>query len=60
VHYLDAGGVRPPEAAGVESVLAGLHSAIAHDDQLLATASVVFDGLLTTFEHNPMLQPSAS
>ena len=24
VHYLDAGGVQPPEACGVESVLAGL------------------------------------
>lgn len=50
VHYIDVGGVQPGEAAGVESVLAGLRSGIADDDQLLATASAVFDGLLSTFE----------
>ncbi|WP_211443816.1 chromate resistance protein ChrB domain-containing protein [Collimonas humicola] len=50
VHYLDVGGVQPPESAGVESVLAGLRQAIADDDQLLATASNVFDGLLTAFQ----------
>lgn len=50
VHYLDVGGVQPPESAGVESVLAGLRAAITDDDQLLATASGVFDGLLTAFQ----------
>ncbi|MBC3868748.1 chromate resistance protein ChrB domain-containing protein [Undibacterium oligocarboniphilum] len=50
VHYLDIGGLQPPEATGIESVLAGLREAITHDDQLLATASTVFDGLLTTFQ----------
>lgn len=50
VHYLDVGGVQPPEATGVESVLAGLRDAITDDDQLLATASGVFDGLLAAFE----------
>ncbi len=50
VHYLDVGGVQPPETAGVESVLAGLREAIVEDDQLLAAASSVFDGLLETFE----------
>jgi len=49
VHYLDVGGVQPPEAVGVESVLAGLHEAILDDDQLLASVSGVFDGLLTAF-----------
>ena len=49
VHYLDVGGVQPPETAGVESVLAGLREAIVEDDQLLAAASV-FDGLLGTSE----------
>lgn len=49
VHYLDIGGVQPPEAAGVESVLAGLREAIPDDDQLLASVSGVFDGLLTAF-----------
>ncbi|NKI72257.1 chromate resistance protein [Collimonas pratensis] len=50
VHYLDVGGVQPPESAGIESVLAGLRAAITDDDQLLATASNVFDGLLTAFQ----------
>ena len=50
VHALDAGGVIPPEAAGVERVLAGMRDAIADDDQLLLTAAGVFEGLLVTFE----------
>jgi hypothetical protein len=50
VHGLDAGGVLPPEAAGVERVLAGMRDAIADDDQLLMVAAGVFEGLLTTFE----------
>jgi hypothetical protein len=50
VHYLDAGGVQPPEASGVESVLAGLRDSIDDDDQLVKAAGTVFDGLLMTFE----------
>lgn len=50
VHFLDVGGVQPPEAAGVEQVLAGLRATIADDDQLLTLASGVFDGLLASFE----------
>lgn len=50
VHFLDVGGVQPPEAVGIESVLAGLRDAINDDDQLLAAASAVFDSLLITFE----------
>lgn len=53
VHFLDVGGVQPPEAAGIESALAGLRDAIADDDQLLALASHIFDGLLTSFEKGP-------
>lgn len=49
VHYLDVGGVPSPEASGVESVLAGLRTALTDDDQLLASASHVFDGLLAAF-----------
>lgn len=49
VHYLDVGGAQPPEAAGVESVLAGLREAIPDDDQLLTSVSGIFDGLLTAF-----------
>jgi hypothetical protein len=50
VHALDAGGVIPPEAAGVERVLAGMRDAIADDDQLLLAAAGVFEGLLVAFE----------
>lgn len=50
VHYLDAGGVQPPEASGVESVLAGLRDAISDDDQLVKAASAVFDALVNSFE----------
>lgn len=49
VHYLDVGGVQPAEAAGVESVLAGLRTGIEDDDQLMAAACAVFDGLLTNY-----------
>lgn len=50
VHYLDVGGVQPPEAAGIESALAGMRASIPDDDQLLTTASSVFDGLLASFD----------
>jgi hypothetical protein len=50
VHGLDAGGVRPPEADGVERVLAGLLDAIPDDDQLLLVAGGVFEGLFTAFQ----------
>ncbi len=50
VHYLDVGGVQPPEAAGVESVLTGLRDAIADDDALIGVAGGVFDALLTSFD----------
>jgi hypothetical protein len=50
VHYLDVDGVQPPETTGVESALASLREVILEDDQLLAAASSVFDGLLGTFE----------
>ncbi len=49
VHSLDAGGVQPPEAAGVERVLAGMREAITDDDQLLLVTAGVFEGLLTAF-----------
>ncbi|GAB3627635.1 chromate resistance protein [Pandoraea terrae] len=50
VHYLDVGGIQPPEAAGIEQVLAGLRQTLTDDDQLLAAASHIFEGLLTAFE----------
>lgn len=51
VHYLDVGGAPPPEASGVDSVLAGLRDTIADDDQLLERACAVFDGLLASFRN---------
>jgi len=53
VHFLDVGGVQPPEAVGIESALAGLRDTIPDDDQLLALASHLFDGLLASFEKGP-------
>lgn len=53
VHFLDVGGVEPPQAAGVEAVLAGLRAGIADDDALCAAAGAVFDGLLAAFEQPP-------
>ena len=50
VHALDAGGVMPPEAAGVERVLAGMREAIADDDALMVAAAGVFEGLYRSFE----------
>lgn len=51
VHSLDVGGVQPPEAAGVERVLAGMRDAIPDDDQLMQVTSGVFEGLLTAFQN---------
>ena len=45
VHYLDAGGIPVPEAAGLESVLGGLRELHAEDDALMAAAAAVFDAL---------------
>lgn len=45
VHCLDAGGLPVPEAAGLDSVLAGLRQLHADDDALVAAASAVFDAL---------------
>lgn len=50
VRALDAGGIRPPETAGVERVLAGMREAIADDDHLLQAAAGVFEGLYCAFE----------
>lgn len=50
VHHLDVGGVAPAEAAGVERVLAGMRGALLDDDQLLAVAGSVFEGLWAAYE----------
>ena len=53
VHFLDVGGVQPPEAVGIECALAGLRDTVSDDDQLLALASNIFDGLLASFDKGP-------
>lgn len=53
VHYLDAGGIPVPEAAGLESVLGGLRALHADDDALAAAAATVFDALYAS----PALSP---
>lgn len=45
VHFLDAGGVPVPEAAGIEAVLAGARDTAPDDDALLAEAGRLFDHL---------------
>jgi hypothetical protein len=50
IHYLDVGGVQPPEAIGIERILAGMQNTIHDDDDFLAMASITFDGLLAGFE----------
>jgi len=45
VHYLDVGGIPVAEAAGLESVLAGLRALHRNDDRLAAAAGTVFDAL---------------
>jgi hypothetical protein len=49
VHCLDVGGLPVAEAAGVESILAGLRQRSADDDALLADACPVFDSLHAAF-----------
>ena len=45
VHGLDVGGLPEPEAAGLESLLAGMRASLPNDDALLAAASQAFDFL---------------
>ena len=52
VHFIDAGGIQPPEASGVERVLAGIRATVSDDDQLLTIASGIFDALIVNFEQD--------
>ena len=45
VHYLDVGGIEPPEAIGIEKIIQGIRSQISDDDQLFALSNHIFDGL---------------
>jgi hypothetical protein len=57
VHYLDAGGIPVPEAAGLESVLGGLRELHADDDALVAVAATVFDALYASPQTTPGASP---
>lgn len=54
IHFIDVGGIQPVEAAGIQTVLAGLRDSINDDNQLLAAANHVFDGLFAAYQkaHN--------
>ena len=45
IHYLDAGGVSAPEAAGLEAMLRGARQLIENDDSLLGEAAKLFEFL---------------
>lgn len=49
VHALDVGGTVPPEATGVEAILAGARARLNDDDALLAEIGTVLDSLYTHF-----------
>jgi hypothetical protein len=51
VHYLDVGGLPAPEAAGLETLLAGMRASLADDDALLAAASQAFDFLYANYRN---------
>lgn len=52
VHYLDVGGTPVPEAAGIESLLAGMRASLTDDDALLDAASNAFDFLYRSRSSN--------
>jgi hypothetical protein len=49
VHYLDVGGIAPPEAAGLSAVIAGARDLLRSDDKLVASVSPVLDSLYKAF-----------
>ncbi|MHB8481276.1 MAG: chromate resistance protein ChrB domain-containing protein [Nitrospiria bacterium] len=49
VHYLDAGGIKVPEAAGFEAMVAGARQSCPNDDLLLEAVSKMFDYLYSTY-----------
>lgn len=49
IHFLDAGGVPAPEAAGLEAMLRGAQQLITDDDRLVDEAGKVFEFLYANF-----------
>ena len=63
VHYLGAGGMPVPEAAGLEAVLAGMREVHADDDALTQAAAQMFDALYAlppSSPTSPSTVPSAA
>lgn len=52
IHYLDAGGVSMPEAAGVEAMLRGARLLIDDDDSLVNEAAKLFEFLYVHYAAN--------
>ena len=53
VHYLDVGGLPVAEAAGLETLLAGMRASIADDDALLDAATAAFDYFSSALKETP-------
>ena len=53
VHYLDAGGIPVPEAAGLEAVLRGVRQRFVDDDKFLVEAERIFDFVYAGFSEPP-------
>ncbi len=56
VHFLDVGGLPVAEAAGLETLLAGMRASLADDDALLAAANQTFDFLYTHYQQRESAQ----
>lgn len=52
VHYLDAGGVPPDDAAGVNTMLLGARTRSAGDDALLTVSMTLFDFLHSAYQED--------
>jgi len=49
VHYLDVGGIRAPDAKGLETVLKGVKEKAGNDDALLTEAMRIFDHFYSAY-----------
>lgn len=49
IHFLDVGGLPTPEAAGLETILAGMRASLKDDNDLLAAAGQTFDYLYSQY-----------
>jgi hypothetical protein len=60
VHYLDAGGVPVPEAAGFAAIMTGARAQAPDDDALLASMTAVLDHLYAAYGTSKRNAPAAS